>query len=106
MIFASKVGEKIAVQTLNVVDDATTLGLFGSSPFDDEGVPSRRTPSLKTRTRNYLPIYTARKLGAKTTGNASRGFTGNASVGHGNLYIENGDASVDQIVGSVKNGFT
>ena len=36
---AGKLGEKIASETLTVVDDATIPGLFGSSPFDDEGVP-------------------------------------------------------------------
>ncbi|MBZ5623119.1 MAG: TldD/PmbA family protein, partial [Acidobacteriia bacterium] len=40
---AGKLGEKVAVDGLTVIDDATIPGLFGTSPFDDEGVPSRRT---------------------------------------------------------------
>ena len=40
---AGKLGEKIASETLTVIDDATIPGLFGTSPFDDEGVASRRT---------------------------------------------------------------
>jgi PmbA protein len=35
-----------------------------------------------------LNTYTARKLGLKTTGNASRGITGNAGIGHGNLFLK------------------
>ena len=36
--------------------------------------------------KNYLlNSYAARKLGMRTTGNASRGLTGNAGIGHGNF---------------------
>jgi len=56
--------------------------------------------------KNYLlNAYTARKLGMKTTGNASRGITGNAGIGHGNLYLEPGEKTPEQIIGSVKDGF-
>ena len=62
-------------------------GLFGSSPFDWEGVPTRRTLVIERGVlKSYLlNTYTARKLGMKTTGNASRGLAGNAGIGHGNL---------------------
>ena len=56
--------------------------------------------------RNYLlNTYTARKLGMKTTGNASRGVAGNAGIGHGNFYMEKGDRSPEQILAGIKNGF-
>jgi len=56
--------------------------------------------------KNYLlNTYAARKLGMKTTGNASRGLTGNAGIGHGNLYLEGGIQSAEQIVSGVRNGF-
>ena len=86
---AGKLGEKVAAETLTVIDDGTLPGLFGSSPFDDEGVPSRRTAVIERGVlKSYLlNTYAARKLGMKTTGNASRGITGNAGIGHGNLFI-------------------
>ncbi|MFN7926167.1 MAG: metallopeptidase TldD-related protein [Bryobacteraceae bacterium] len=95
-----KLGEKIASDLVTVIDDATMPGLFGSSPFDDEGVPSRRTVVVENGVlKSYLlNTYTARKLGMKTTGNASRGLTGNAGVGHGNLYLRNGEKSVEQLL--------
>ena len=101
-----KLGEKVASEKVTIVDDATIPGLFGTSPFDDEGVPSRRTVVIERGVlRNYLlNSYTARKLGMKTTGNAARGITGNASVGHGNLYLEPGDRSPEQIVKGVRAG--
>jgi PmbA protein len=104
---AGKLGEKVASENLTVIDDATNPGLFGTSPFDDEGVPSRRTVILeKGVLRNYLlNTYTARKLGMKTTGNAARGLTGNAGIGHGNLFIEKGARTPESVIASVADGF-
>ena len=104
---AGKLGEKVAADSLTVVDDSTIPGLFGSSPFDDEGVPSRRTVVIERGVlKSYLlNTYAARKLGMKTTGNASRGITGNAGIGHGNFFIEKGVQSPEQIVAGIANGF-
>jgi PmbA protein len=103
---AGKLGEKIASENLTVVDDATLPGLFGSSPFDDEGVRTRRTIVVERGVlRSYLlNTYSARKLGLKTTGNASRGITGNAGVGPGNFFIEAGSTSPEQILAGVRTG--
>jgi PmbA protein len=103
---AGKLGEKIANENLTVIDDATLPGLFGSSPFDDEGVRTRRTVVVERGVlRSYLlNTYTARKLGLKTTGNASRGLTGNAGVGPGNFFIEAGKKTPDEIIASVRSG--
>jgi len=89
------------------VDDATIPGLFGTSPFDDEGVPSRRTVVIERGVlKSYLlNSYAARKLGLKTTGNASRGLAGNAGIGHGNFYIEKGVQTPEQLIAGVTDGF-
>jgi PmbA protein len=104
---AGKLGEKVAAESVTVIDDGTIPGLFGSSPFDDEGVPSRRTVVIdKGVLKSYLMnSYAARKLGMKTTGNASRGLTGNAGIGHGNFYVEKGVQSPEQILAGISNGF-
>jgi len=104
---AGKLGEKVASDTVTVIDDATIPGLFGTSPFDDEGVPSRRTVVIERGVlKSYLMnTYAARKLGMKTTGNASRGLTGNAGIGHGNFYLEQGVQTPEQLIAGVANGF-
>jgi PmbA protein len=104
---AGKLGEKIADERITLIDDGTIPGLFGSQPFDDEGVPTRRTPVIERGVlKNYLlNTYTARKLGMKTTGNASRGITGNAGIGHGNFFLEAGTKTPAEILRGVKNGF-
>jgi PmbA protein len=104
---AGKLGEKVASENLTVIDDGTIPGLFGTSPFDDEGVPSRRTVVIDRGVlKSYLlNTYAARKLGMKTTGNASRGLTGNAGIGHGNFFVENGVQTPEQLIAGVPNGF-
>jgi PmbA protein len=104
---AGKLGEKIAASNVNVIDDGTIPGLMGTSPFDDEGVPSRRTVVIENGVlRNYLlNSYAARKLGLRTTGNASRGVTGNAGISNGNFYLERGSLTPDEMIRGVKNGF-
>jgi len=101
-----KLGEKIASENLTIIDDATMPGLFGSCPFDDEGVASRRTVVIERGVlKSYLlNTYTALKLGLKTTGNASRGLAGAAGVGPGNFYIEAGTRSERDLIAGVRQG--
>ena len=104
---AGKLGEKIAADDVTIVDDGTIPGLMGTSPFDSEGVASRRTVVVENGVlRNYLlNAYTARKLGSRTTGNASRGVTGNAGISHGNFYLEKGSRSPEEMIRGIRNGF-
>jgi PmbA protein len=104
---AGKLGEKVAADCVTVIDDATIPGLFGTSPFDDEGVPSRRTPVIERGVlKSYLlNTYAARKLGLKTTGNAARGLAGNAGIGHGNFFLEAGVQTPGGILAAIGNGF-
>ena len=103
---SGRLGQSIAAPCVTVIDDATLPGLFGTTPFDDEGVPSRCTPVIEAGTlRSYLlNSYCARKLGLKTTGNASRGLGGNPGTGPGNLYLSAGNVSPEAIISSVKSG--
>jgi PmbA protein len=108
---AGRLGEQIAAPNLHLIDDNTMLlptgaGGFGSSPFDGEGLPSLRTVVVEAGIlRNYLlNTYTARKLGMKSTHNASRGLAGTPGIGCGNLYLEPGTLTPDQIIGDVLAG--
>ena len=102
-----KLGQQVAAPNVTVIDDGTIPGLFGTSPFDSEGIPTRRTPVIEQGIlKSYLlNTYAARKLGMQTTGNAARGITGNAGVGHGNFYLESGSRTAEELIASVANGF-
>ena len=108
---AGKLGEQIGAAGLTIVDDNTMLlpsgmGGFGTSPFDGEGLPSLRTVVVeKGVLSNYLlNTYTARKLKMKSTHNASRGLAGTPGIGCGNLYLEPGTLTPEQIIAEIPAG--
>jgi PmbA protein len=103
---ANKLGEKIAAGNITVIDDGTIPGGFGTEPFDGEGVPTRRTMVIENGVlKSYLlNTYTAKKLGMKTTGNASRGLAGTPGIGSGNFFLEKGERTPQQIIADIKQG--
>jgi len=103
---AGKLGQKIAAAGVTVVDDGTIIGGFGTSPFDGEGVPSRRTLVIENGvlTSYLLNTYTAKKLGLQTTGNASRGLAGTPGIGPGNYFLQAGPRTPKQVIADVKQG--
>jgi PmbA protein len=99
------------VAGLTIVDDNTMLfpsgvGGYGTSPFDGEGLPSRRTVVVENGVlRSYLlNTYSARKLGMKSTHNAARGLAGTPGIGAGNLYLEPGTLTPEEIIAAVPKG--
>jgi PmbA protein len=109
--FAGRLGQPVGAETLNLIDDNTMLlptgaGGFGTSPFDGEGLPSKRTLVLENGVlRNYmLNTYAARKLKMKSTHNASRGLAGAPGIGCGNLYLEPGTRTPEEIIGEIEAG--
>jgi PmbA protein len=103
-------GEAVAGENVTVVNDGTMIhhgiGGFGTAPFDAEGLPTRRTVLVeKGVLKNYvMNCYTGRKLGMKSTGNASRGLAGAPGIGAQNFYLEPGTMSPIEIIGDVKQG--
>jgi PmbA protein len=103
---AEKLGSKVFGENVTIIDDGTVKGGYGTRPFDGEGVPTRRTTAIENgRLNSYLlNTYTAKKLGLKTTGNASRGLAGTPGIGNGNFYLQPGEKSQEEIIKGVKQG--
>jgi PmbA protein len=106
-----KLGTQIAASSLTLIDDNAMLlptgaGGFGSSPFDGEGLPSRRTVVVENGVLQtwLLNTYSARKLGLKSTHNASRGLAGTPGIGCGNLYLEPGTLTPEEIIAQTQTG--
>jgi PmbA protein len=109
---AGQLGESIAAPNITIVDDHTMIlpngsGGFGSSPFDGEGLPTRRTVVVQSGIlQTYLlNTYTARKLGMRSTGNATKGLTGSPGIGSGNLYLLPGTQTPEEILAGIQTGF-
>jgi PmbA protein len=108
--FDGMLGERVAGENVTVIDDGTLvfdgIGGFGTSAFDGEGLPTRRTVLVENGIlRSYVTnTYTARKLGLKSTGNASRGLAGNPGIGAGNFFLEAGKCTPEELIADVKTG--
>ena len=65
-------GKPIFPSHINLTEDPHVRGAMGSSPFDDEGVRTRKRSVVTAGVLEgyFLSSYTARKLGMTTTGNA------------------------------------
>ncbi len=98
---AERLGTHIASDRITIVDDGLMPRRPGSSPFDAEGLPCRRT---KVVTAGILEsflcdTYAARKLGRTSTGNAA-----GSGAGPNNFYMEAGPHSPDEIIRSCAEG--
>jgi len=98
---AERLGERIGRETITVIDDGLLPRRLGSSPFDSEGVPSRRTPVVEQGVlKTFLcNTYAARKIGRTTTGNAD-----GAGVGPSNFFLKPGTFTPEEIIRSTRKG--
>ncbi len=103
---AGKLGQKIASDAVTIIDDGTIPGGFGTSPFDGEGIPTRRTVVVENGVlKSYLMnTYTAKKLNLQTTANASRGLAGTPGIGPGNYFLQAGTKSPEEIIAGIPEG--
>jgi PmbA protein len=99
---AERLGERVGNTMTNVVDDGLLPSMPGTRPFDAEGVPCRRTTVLEGGIlKNFLcDVYSARKLGLRSTGNADGG-----GAGPNNFYLQPGDRRAEDIISSTPRGF-
>lgn len=101
-----KIDEQIASPLVTIIDDPLMPKGLGSQPADGEGVKTYTKAVVdKGVLKTYLHnTYTARKLGTKTTGNASRGLSSQPGVGPANFYLKAGATDPKDIIKSVKKG--
>lgn len=98
-LLSGKLNQQVVSPLLNIIDDGCLPHRLGSRPFDDEGVPTFRKDLIKDgELLGYMyNVYTAKKDGVRSTGNALRGgFSSLPSVGPSNMFIDAGDRPVKQ----------
>ncbi|MDD2432961.1 MAG: TldD/PmbA family protein [Clostridia bacterium] len=104
---AGKEGEKVASPLVRIIDHGALNGRLGSSPFDSEGTPTGETVLIKDgKLQGFLHnLYTARKTGVTSTGNAVRAsYKSTPEVGTTNFYLEQGSVSRQELLGEIKQG--
>jgi PmbA protein len=100
-----RLGTRIAVPGVSIVDDGLIPGALGSRPFDGEGLPTRPTVVVREGIlESYLlDTYCARKLGLASTHHAVRDGSG-VTVATTNLMLRPGATAPAELIASVKRG--
>ena len=93
-LFADRVGDRVGSVAVSLIDDGRLLAGPAAAPFDDEGVPTRRTELITDGVlHGFLHnTYTAARGSTGSTGNAQRGgFRSTPGVGTSNFFLAPGD---------------
>jgi PmbA protein len=103
---AGKLGEKIAADTVTIVDDGRRPGGLASRPFDGEGLPTRRNVVVERGVLKsfLLDSYSGRKLGFPPTGNAARSPGGGPGASTTNFWLEPGTSSLAEMIAGTERG--
>jgi PmbA protein len=101
-----RVGTRVASDLVDIVDDPLLPRAPGSRAFDGEGLLSRRNIVVEGGVlQTYLmDTYSARKLGLKSTGSASRSPAGGISPSSSNLILKASSQSRDELIADTKHG--
>jgi len=102
-----KLGQRIFPAGISIIDDPHRRRGLRAKPFDGEGVRNERRALVKDGVLQtwLLDLRSARQLGLKTTGHASRGTSGPPGPSPTNLYLEPGAVTAQELIGDIKQGF-
>ena len=102
-----KLGQRIFPAGLAIIDDPHRQRGLRAKPFDGEGVRNQRRALVEDGVLQtwLLDLRSARQLGLKTTGHASRGTSGPPGPAPTNLYMEAGTLTPEALIADIKQGF-
>lgn len=99
-------GTPVASPLVTIVDDPLLPRAPGSRPFDGEGLLSRKNVLVEQGVlRTYLfDTYSARKLGRRSNGCASRGASGGPHPSTSNLVFQVGTTPEAELLAGIERG--
>jgi TldD protein len=106
-VYAGRIGQQLAQKGVTAYDDGRRANEWGSDGMDDEGTPTQRTTIIEDGelTSFLYDLLTARKDGARATGNGRRESFRHLPVPRmTNTYFAPGEASVDELIGGIDHG--
>jgi TldD protein len=106
-VYRGRMGELLASELVNGVDDATVPNGWGSFSFDDEGAPARRTVLFEDGVlRGWLSDrLRAEAMGVQASGNGRRQSYAHPPIPRmTNSYILNGSSKAEDMIGSTDRG--
>ncbi len=100
-------GTEVFAPHITIIDDPHRVRGLRSRPFDGEGLPTQRHAIIDkgVLTTWLLDAASARQLGLKPTGHASRGVGGPPGAGASNLHMAAGTQSPAELMADITEGF-
>lgn len=106
-VFCNKLGQKVASDIVNAVDDGTNLNAWGSINVDDEGTPSKCNVLIENGIlKSYLvDKRNSKKMNRPITGSSRReSYKYQTTSRMTNTYFLNGKSTFDEIIKSTEKG--
>ncbi len=106
-VFCGKLGEKVASDIVNAVDDGTGENLWGSINVDDEGTPSKRNLLIENGIlKSYLvDKRNSTKMNHPITGSSRReSYKYQTTSRMTNTYFLPGESTFEEIIANTKFG--
>jgi peptidase U62 modulator of DNA gyrase len=106
-VFCGKLGQKVASDIVNAVDDGTNLNAWGSINVDDEGTPSQCNVLIENGIlKSYLvDKRNSKKMNHPITGSSRReSYKYQTTSRMTNTYFLNGTSTFDEIIKNTKKG--
>jgi TldD protein len=106
-VYSGKLGKQVASELITVVDNGAMPGMYGSSGYDDEGVPTRKNVLIENGVlKGFMFSFTeAMRVQEFPTGNGRRQSYMHPPIPRmTNTYIEPGSADPEDIVRDTKKG--
>tara|TARA_B100001027_G_scaffold32663_1_gene19767 strand:- start:5452 stop:6792 length:1341 start_codon:yes stop_codon:yes gene_type:complete len=102
----NKIGNNLFKKNINILDNPTMKRRLRSRVADCEGIKCSKRSLVKNGELTFFfnSLSSARELKNLPTGHASRGVSSLPSPSYTNLYLENGDQSIKQLIKSVGDG--
>ncbi len=101
-----KMGAQVLPSNLSIIEDPHRPRVSASRAFDAEGLPTQRRAIVEDGVlRSWsLDLATARKLGLRSTANASRGTSAPPAPSFGNIALSHGHISRDGLLAEMGTG--
>ena len=105
-ILKGRIGEQIASDIVNIIDDASRKDGFGYYPYDVEGVKTK--PNQLVKDGKLISLLNSREtssqLGMKSSGNARSIISEKPIVRMSNTYLQPGDNTFEELIEDIPDG--
>lgn len=105
--FRDKIGKRVASEKVTLIDDGTLPGQYGSSKYDDEGMPRQKNVLIENGILKSFLVdrIGSRQFGVERTGSGRReNYTYAPAARMSNTYLASGTDDPDEMIREIDYG--